>query len=392
MKVCFETFGCRLNRSEALSLEAGFVARGWQTTDSHAEADLIVVRGCSVTARAQHDCEKLIEHIAEKYPTKRLVVTGCMQKKRNEAILRDVSLTEVPMSTSRAYLKVQDGCSGGCTFCIVPHFRGKAQSVDFQSVLDGGRRFIDAGYREIVVTGCNLSQYNSGGRRIAALVDALASLDARCRVRVSSIEPSAAAEELVDAMADNANICRYIHLPVQSGSNLILSAMRRPYFVKTVEAIVHRALAKMPFVAIGCDLMTGFPGEHDLEALATRTLFQRIHISRAHVFVYSERPGTAAATLPDEIPVEVRRERARELSDIADRERSRFAKKMIGREVEIVVEDEQSVAGWTGEYLWCRAQHESLPRFRCKRRERQVMRVIRADGHVLVGVPVAGRV
>lgn len=385
MKVCFDTFGCRLNRAEALAQEAGFVARGWQTTESHADADLIIVRGCSVTSRAQRDCEKLVAHIIEKYPTKRVVVTGCLKEKRNEAILRDLSLDEIPTRTARAYLKVQDGCSGGCTFCIVPKFRGRAVSVPYESAIDKAKRFIDAGYREIVLTGCNLTMYSSNGRHLADLANVIASLDANCRVRVGSVEPGAAAHELIDAMAENVNICRYLHLPIQSGSNMILSAMRRPYSIKTVEDVVSKALAKMPLLAIGCDLMVGFPGEGDLEYLATRTLFRHIPISRAHVFPYSERPGTSAAALPNEVPKEVRHERARELADVADGERTRYAKKMVGREVEIVVEDANSVAGWTSEYLWCRAQHDLAERFRSKRRERVKMRVLKTEGHMLIG-------
>lgn len=385
MKVCFDTFGCRLNRAEALAQEAGFLARGWTTTESHADADLIVVRGCSVTARAQRDCEKLVEHITEKYPNKRVIVTGCLKEKRNEAILRDLSLDEIPTKTARAYLKVQDGCSANCAFCIVPQFRGKSQSVGFDAALDKAKRFIDAGYHEIVVTGCNLSQYNSDGRRIAELIDAMARLDAGCRVRIGSIEPGPAAGELVDAMAANANICRYLHLPIQSGSNIILSAMRRPYTKKTVEELAAKALKAMPDLAIGCDLMVGFPGENDLDVLATKTLFRRFPISRTHVFSYSERPGTVAATLPGEVPREIRHERAHELAKLADQERTRLAKKMYGREVEIVIEDEDAVAGWTSEYFWCRAQHDIAPRFRKKRRERVKMRVLKTDGHMLIG-------
>ena len=385
MKVCFDTFGCRLNRAEALAQEAGFLARGWTATETHADADLVVVRGCSVTSRAQRDCEKLVEHLREKYPNKRVVVTGCMREKRNEALLRDLSLDEIPTRTARAYLKVQDGCSGSCTFCIVPQFRGRSTSVAFDKALDTAKRFIDAGYREIVLTGCNLAMYRSDGRRIAELADAVASLDAACRVRVGSVEPTAPASDLVDAMAANSNICRYLHLPIQSGSNMVLSAMRRPYSVKTVETLVGKALEKMPLLAVGCDLMAGFPGESDLDMLATTTLFRRIPISRAHVFPYSERPGTAAAMLPGALPREIRHERAHELAELADAERSRYAKKMVGREVEIVVEDEESVAGWTGEYLWCRAQNEQTARFRAKRRERVKMRVVKAEGHMLIG-------
>ena len=126
MKVCFDTFGCRLNRAEALETEAEYLAKGWVKTDKHSDADLIVVRGCSVTARAQKDCEKLISHIRRKYPTKRVIVAGCLPEAqvRHEA---EIKTKNIPMGTTRAFLKVQDGCNSKCSFCIVPKFRGKSR-------------------------------------------------------------------------------------------------------------------------------------------------------------------------------------------------------------------------------------------------------------------------
>ena len=206
-----------------------------------------------------------------------------------------------------------------------------------------------------------------------------------CRVRTGSVEPTSAALDLIDAMAENENICRYLHLPIQSGSNMILSAMHRPYSMKTVDEVVHKALTRMPLLAIGSDLMVGFPGEGELEYIATLSVFRRIPIARAHIFSYSERPGTVAATLPNEVPREIRHERAQELAEVADLERTRYAKKMVGHDVEIVVEDEDAVAGWTSEYFWCRAQHDLAKRFRPKRRERVKMRVTKAEGHMLIG-------
>ena len=186
MKVCLETFGCRLNRAEALEMEARFLARGWTRTERHDDADMIVVRGCSVTSRAQKDCERLVEHIRRKYPNKRLVVTGCLKDHRNEHWLRDLSGDPVPTSTARAYLKVQDGCGASCAFCIVPQFRGRPRSVPFQDAIDKAKRFIDAGYHEIVVTGCNLSQYAADGKALPDLVDALAGVSPDCpSIRVS---------------------------------------------------------------------------------------------------------------------------------------------------------------------------------------------------------------
>ncbi len=401
MKVCFETFGCRLNRAEALEMESKFAARGWSATDSHAEADIIVVRGCSVTQRAQRDCEKLVEHLREKYPAKRLVVTGCMKDRRDEHWLKamdGVVPDAVPRRTARAYLKVQDGCSSRCSFCIVPQFRGTARSVPLGDVLDSAERFIDAGYRELVVTGCSLAQYASEGSRLPDLVDALAALSPTCRVRLGSVEPvPGVAAETVAAMSARPNVCRYLHLPVQSGSDRVLAAMRRPYKVADVESIASDAAKLMPGLGLACDVMTGFPDEADIDFERTKSLLKRLPFVKAHVFPYSERPGTDAAKLPGALPPEVRSARAHELADAVDAARTDFAKRFKGRVVEVIVERQSTLAGWTSEYLWCEvgeSKAKSLVRQPgaeargLRRRALMKVRVRDCDGHVLRGDPV----
>lgn len=384
MKVCFETFGCRLNRAESLELEAKFLQRGWTLTERHADADLIVVRGCSVTARAQRDSERLVAHIRAKYPHTRLVATGCLHEKLNERWIADIrdAPDAIPLRTARAYLKIQDGCSGACTFCIVPRFRGKTQSVEFDDVLERARRFIVAGYREIVVTGCNLSLYLSQGRRLPELLDALAALDPACRIRLGSLEPSPVARAVVDVAAAHENVCRFLHVPVQSGSNGILVAMRRPYFTKDVDSLLRDAQSAIPGVAFGCDIMTGFPGETDMDFLATRSLLVRHPFTRVHVFPFSERPGTPAASLHGAVPREVRRARAAEVAKLADTRRTAAAQRFIGKTVEIVVEDEARCAGWTSEYFWC-----SCPHARAPRKSIVKVHVTGAEKHMLVGSP-----
>lgn len=401
MKVCFETFGCRLNRAEALEEEAKYLARGWERTESHAEAQLIVVRGCSVTARAQRDCERLIDHIKRKYPLKRIIVTGCLPSAKKDYVVRstvDPTNTDkapVPTRTARAYLKVQDGCSGQCTFCIVPTFRGKSVSVPFQDCLARARQFIAAGYHEIVVTGCNLSLYASEGKRLPELIAALAELapvpaeapEARrpipgCRIRLGSVEPGPVAAELAHVMATHPNVCRHLHIPVQSGSTRILLAMRRPYKARDIDDLVRTAMSVIPDAGFGCDLLTGFPDETETDQLATIGLLHRLPFTRAHVFPYSERPGTVAAALPNAVPKEVRSGRARELAAIADEARGRYARRFKGKVVEIVVEDEKNVAGWTSEYLWCRIGEA---RKGIKRKDLVRILVREIEGHQLIG-------
>ena len=392
MKVCFETFGCRLNRAEALDQEAEYLAAGWELTDSHSDADVIVVRGCSVTRRAQRECEHLIAHIRKKYPLKRLLIEGCLAVGRTAktivqhtpgALHKATGVVPVPTRTARAYLKVQDGCAGKCSFCIVPKFRGQSTSVDFGAVLDKAKRFIDAGYHEIVVTGCNLSLYASGGKRLPELLAALAALSPDCRIRLGSLEPSDVAIDVVATMAGNSNVCRFMHIPVQSASNRMLSAMKRPYLMKDVRDLVCAIRKQIPDAGIGCDLMTGFPSEGDLDFMATRGMHERDPFSRVHVFPYSERPGTPAAALPHVVPPEIRKARARDLSLIADKKRTAFATHFIGKATDIVVEDEDTCSGWTSEYLWCSCPNTHLPR-----KSLVAVRIVESKGHTLIGTPI----
>ena len=365
MNICFETFGCRLNRAEALDEEAKCIAAGHRAVTSHADADIIVVRGCSVTSRAQRDCEKIIAHLKRKYPAKRILLTGCIDGtkkleipdvRRNPA--DDAGSHElVAKRTARAYLKVQDGCSCGCTFCIVPKFRGKPTSVPFGDVIDKARRFIDAGYHEIVVTGCNLMLYSSEGRGLANLAAALAALSPECRIRLGSVEPGAQANELVHVMAANENICRFLHLSIQSGSNIILKAMRRPYCVNDVDELASEVARLMPMACLGCDLIAGFPGETETDFMLTKGLLTRHRFSNIHAFPFSERPGTLAAAMMYKVPLEIRKTRAKTLGDIGMEAKRNFAKRFVGRTVDVVVENSKTISGWTGEYLWLEASH-----------------------------------
>lgn len=352
MNVCFETFGCRLNRAEALEDEAKCIAVGHKVVTDHAKADFFVIRGCSVTSRAQRDCEKLIEHLREKYPTKRIHVTGCLNEAKPFVVKRVDDRPPVPTRTARAYLKAQNGCNGTCTFCIVPQFRGTNAAEDFAGLLDRAKRFIDAGYREIVLTGCNLSLYANNGKRLPDLVAALAELDPACRIRLGSLEPFLAAEETIEAMAEHENVCRFLHMPVQSGSDPILSKMKRPYTVDKAESLMVRARQLMPSVALGTDMIAGFPGETQRDQLMSEALLTRQKIVNVHSFPFSRRPGTMAALMPGQLDHALIVERAKKLAKIGETNRRAFAKQFVNKTVDVVLESESKPSGWTGEYLW----------------------------------------
>lgn len=395
MRVYFKTFGCRLNRAESLDEEARYLADGWTSVESPAMADLIVVRCCSVTGRAEQESRKFLEKMRREHPLAHILPSGCLPQAIKAKYYRPLpdayvpafpgTDPSIPVRTSRAYLKVQDGCNGRCTFCAIPKFRGKSVSTDFSQCLERAGRFIEAGYHEIVVTGCNLSLYSSGGKHLCDLIGALADLDRNCRIRIGSLEPGICDSETLHAMASRKNICRSLHIPVQSGSDRILLAMRRPYLSRDITRMVDTAIRLMSDIAIGCDLITGFPGETDLDFIATRSLLERLPFSNAHIFPYSERPGTAAATFSGSVSKHLRSARAHMLQHQATENRRRFARRFIGRTVEVIIEDEPKSAGWTSQYLWFEssnaeksAARKSLARFK----------VLKSENGILKGIPL----
>ena len=388
MKVRFETFGCRLNRAEALQREADFLAAGWERVDDFMDADLVVVRGCSVTSKAQTECERLIARIRRKRPDAKVLVEGCLHDKGDDDDpLPPSDGSALPKRTARAFLKAQDGCSCHCSFCIVPQFRGEPQSMPFDNLLRRAERLRDeGGYGEIVLTGCNLSLYASGGKRLPDLVAALAALGG-FRLRLGSIEPGAVAEETAAAAAESPNVCRSLHLAVQSASNAVLRAMRRPYGTQELESLLSRIGALLPDCGLGCDIMTGFPGETELDFRLSAAFVARHRFSNVHAFPFSRRPGTVAAALPRQCDHDTRSKRAHEIAAIARRIRADFATALRNREVEIVVEDEENVAGWTSEYLWCTvptAKSGDFPRKSIRR-----VRVVSAESGKLTAAPIS---
>ena len=397
--VAFVTFGCRLNKAEALDLEAQYAAAGWNVIDgavfrgqssgaangSKLQAprpDLIIVRGCSVTAKAQRDCEKAIAHLRSRFPGAEIRITGCLpdkvkdegewkgegestyshgdtetRRKRHETSVRSVAPCEKKNSTSqptsRAYLKVQDGCSGRCAFCIVPQVRGAPVSVPFRDVLARARAFLSAGFREIILTGCNLCLYRYGGHGLAELAAAIAALESPGhRVRLGSVEPGICDGRIVDALEAHPNICRFLHLSLQSGSDGVLRRMRRPYTAGEVAAFCEEARRRIgPRLAFGADVIAGFPGESAADHEATLGMVRGQGFVHVHAFPFSERPGTEAAEMPGALPRAVRRERARELALAGAANRETFARALIGGEVEVCVERDGN--GRTDEGLRC---------------------------------------
>lgn len=374
MRVFFKTFGCRLNQSEASKTGAVLRTAGWETVVSPDAADVICIHSCAVTATAESEGIRFLRRMKRDYPETFCVFSGCAAAEAGEADLilsgdeRD-RLGEILLEhfgtgsdqdwlggirTARAFLKVQDGCDFFCSYCIVPYRRGGPVSRSAETCLSEAKRMIAAGFQELVLTGCNLSLYAGGLPELVRQVSALPGLG---RVRLSSIEPGSCEIALSELMREDPRICRFLHLPVQSGSDAVLKAMGRRYGVGELRARLDAILRNVPDIALGADFITGFPGETEADLEQTLALVGDYPWSNLHVFAYSERPGTPAAELPNRLPNTVRKERAGFLAALGEQKRVAFEKRFAFETVECVIEgiDEEGTAhGWTGQYLPCR--------------------------------------
>ncbi len=384
MTVSFKTFGCRLNRAESAQFEADFAAAGFLRVPFDAPADIAVLHTCAVTQAAENECLKLIRALRRKKPDTVLVLSGCAVEVVKPGTLRALGVnlivprgqkselvsivqrhlgvppgsgqTVPARSIKRALLKIQDGCDFFCAYCIVPHTRGQPYSRPFDACIRDAQAFIEAGFEEIVVTGCNIACYRDGPHDLVGLLSALASLPGLGRLRLGSIEPGTVERDVAALMAANPVFCPFLHLPIQSGDNAVLARMGRRYKAEEIAETLSEALRLMPLLGLGADIITGFPGESEEAFGNTRALIDRFPFGNLHVFPYSERPGTPAATFAPAVPEPERKRRATELIRLKGRKRAAFAQAFVGRPVRVLVEklDPAGYAqGWTGEYLDC---------------------------------------
>jgi threonylcarbamoyladenosine tRNA methylthiotransferase MtaB len=251
----------------------------------------------------------------------------------------------------RANLKVQTGCDEWCTFCIIPKTRGPLRSMDEERLVSEARAKVAAGARELVLTGVHLGKYtyDTGGdeRSLIRLFQRLLDIDGVWRLRLSSILSQHLTDEVVAFMRDEPRMCRFLHVPLQAGHDSVLTAMHRPYDIAGFMGSIQRAKAALPGLALATDVIVGFPGETDAAFQATLDVVREVGFSKLHVFRYSPRPDTAAATMADEVHPDVKRERSKRLIDLGNEIRTRFLEEHLGRPIEVLVEDERRVDGAT---------------------------------------------
>lgn len=362
MKIYIKTFGCRVNQVESEALLEEFLRRGHQIISSPQYADICIINTCSVTRNADRDALKEANLIKRKSPNARLILTGCFARHGAKEILEKVRQAEIVQKENlpqelfkqnidwtvkehhgktRAFVKIQDGCTNFCTYCIVPFTRPIKTSKPKQIVLKEIKNLIATGYKEIVLTGINIGNYLCPETKtnLAGLVKEIFALDGAFRMRFSSIELPTVTDELLEVVSKAGNkFCNYLHLPLQSGSSKVLKEMNRHYTAEDFEKRVKEIRQKIKDIFIYTDIIAGFPTE-SLEDFETSVAFVRkIGFTGLHVFSYSPRPMTAAAKLPQIKPTEIKR-RADILREKDLILRQKAAESLINTEQEILVEE-----------------------------------------------------
>jgi len=390
MKAAFYTFGCKLNQLETEALASSFRSRGFSIVKVNQQADFYIINTCTVTSKSEQKARRLIRSLARSHPRARLIVTGCYAQ-MDESGLGELAdnLVVVPQNRkdtlldlpgllrrhpegavdlkqlqedspncgnsvfrfqveqfsfhSRAFLKIQDGCDYGCAYCRVPLARGGSVSLNPEEALSRAVKLEKQGYREVVITGVNITSYNYRGWTLPELITGLLKATSSMRIRISSLEPEMINEQLVETLSDR-RVCPHFHIPLQSGSDRVLLLMGRRYKAKRVSSAVDLLRKIKPEAFLAADVLVGFPGESEDDFQATRGLVEELGFSRLHVFPFSPRPGTAAEKMKEHTPERIRDQRVKELISLSKELLERYKQRFVGRRVEAILERSSTAA------------------------------------------------
>ena len=386
IRVRLATLGCKANHADSEAL-ADALGPDVRLVGDGEPADVVVVNSCTVTHTADADARQLVRRTRSELPSARIVVTGCYatvgraelaarpevdhvvpnaDKARLPALisggsaftLRDAAaIRALPQGRTRPFVKVQDGCDYVCSFCIIPAARGASRSLDVGAVADTVARYEDLGALEVVLTGIHLGHWGKDmapRRRFADLVAELVRRTRHVRFRISSLEPGEVDDAVLDLLDDTARVCPHLHVPLQSGDDAILSRMRRVYRASHYAQLVERFRRRVPRGAWGIDVMVGFPGEDDRSFRRTADFLESLDFTYLHVFPYSPRQGTEAATMAGQVPADVKRARCRALLALSEARRAAHAERSVGEVVTVLAEggyDQGRLRGFSEHYL-----------------------------------------
>lgn len=390
-RVAILTFGCRVNQYETEAMRA-LLGPTHELVEADEDADVYILNGCSVTALAEKKARQAVRRIRSEHPEAVVLVTGCLgesaaqgktsfhlgdlvagngwKARVGEVVAHVVAgrrglLPLVPPSPLehesshgssdrvRAHLKAQDGCSGACAYCRAVQLRGASRSKRLGACVAEARAMVAGGIPEIVLTGVNLAEYRCGGDDLAELARRMLEIPGLLRLRLASINIAGLSAGLLDVAASDPRFCPHLHVPLQSGDDAVLRAMRRPYTAATYRQAIERVRTRLPHATLGADVIVGFPGETDDAFRATCRVVEEIGFANLHVFRFSPRRGTEAAALPGAVPESVKRERARELASIGTTLKRRVLDARVGKTEDVLVETARgdSSHGHTAGYL-----------------------------------------
>ena len=416
MKVFFTTFGCKVNQYETQEMSELLCSAGFSIMNNHKEADIIIVNSCTVTAEGVRKVRQTIRKLNKENPTAIMILTGCASQaephiikdlpeidilmgNRNDTDIVDIINKYLDTHTflnahknhlredvfcgtgitkfdghTRAFLKIQDGCDRYCAYCLIPYARGFSRSKSLEMIDKELNALNDNGYKEIVFVGINLSDY--GKNTPYSLPDALELAEKYTnieRVRLGSLEPDHITKEMIERLAKISKLCPQFHISLQSGSDSVLKKMNRHNTSKEYEELTINLRSAFPDATITTDILTGFPTETEEEFLETLEFAKKIKFEKAHIFPYSVREGTKAASLP-QLQKSVKEERAKTLTLATNETRRKFLKEQIGKTVNVLFETDKPnySEGYTENYTPVRV-------YDCKSRAGQILKVTITD-------------
>jgi threonylcarbamoyladenosine tRNA methylthiotransferase MtaB len=398
-KVAFHTLGCKLNFAETSTISRSFPSDHFEKVPSHAKADIYVINTCSVTEAADKKCRQAIKKFINRSPDAFIAVVGCYaqlnpgeissipgvdlvlgtnekfnlseyistHKKNDRAIVHSCEVISSDNfnqaysagDRTRSFLKVQDGCDYGCSYCTIPFARGRSRNPGIPSLIKEAEEIAQRGIKEIVLTGVNIGDFGkSTGESFATLMKELLKVDGIERYRISSIEPNLLTNELIALAAENPKILPHFHIPLQSGSNKILGLMRRRYSREVFASRAKSIKEILPLAGLGADVITGFPGETDDDFADTLSFLKDMPVTYLHVFTYSERPGTVAEKMPLKVPAHDKETRSKMLLALSDKKSLEFYSANKGHLSDVLFEGTKTggmITGFTSNYI--RAEH-----------------------------------
>ena len=396
----FHTFGCKLNFAETSTIAAMMADKGIRRAAKGETPDIIVVNSCSVTEVADKKCRQTVRSYHKRYPEAAIILTGCYAQlkpdeaaslpgvavvagsdrknlitsyvdaflKSREPIVEITPMKELAVFTpscsrgdrTRFFLKVQDGCDYWCSYCTIPRARGRSRSGTIDQIVGQAREAAAQDAKEIVITGVNIGDFGKGtSETFFDLIKELDRIDGIERFRISSIEPNLLTDEIISFVASSHKFMPHFHIPLQSGSDHVLSLMRRHYDTRLFASKIETIRRVIPHAFIGVDLIVGARGETQEEFERSRSFVESLDISRLHVFTYSERPGTRALEIPHVVSQEEKHARTRQMLEISDRKLALFTSRFIGSSRPVLLEHSRErghLSGFTDNYLKVRVK------------------------------------